>query len=84
MQWDASPTAGFTSGTPWLPIVDAATRNVDDQRQSPGSVLSLYRRLIAVRHVSPALATGTRSTFPPAEVPRREGPSHPSTPCGRP
>ena len=41
MQWDASPTAGFTSGTPWLPIVDGATRNVEEQRASDGSVLAL-------------------------------------------
>lgn len=65
MQWDASPTAGFTSSaTPWLPIVDAATRNVEEQRRDPGSVLSLYRRLIAARRASPALAIGThRSLF---------------------
>ena len=64
MQWDASPTAGFTSGTPWLPIVDATTRNVEQQRDDPGSLLALYSRLIAVRHASPALAVGThRSLF---------------------
>jgi glycosidase len=64
MQWDASPTAGFTPGVPWLPIVDAATRNVEEQRGDPGSVLALYRRLIAARHASPALAMGMhRSLF---------------------
>jgi alpha-glucosidase len=64
MQWDASPTGGFTSGMPWLPIVDAANRNVADQARDPGSLLSLYRRLIAVRGSTPALARGThRSIF---------------------
>lgn len=64
MQWDASPTAGFTSGAPWLPIVDGAARNVAEQRRDPASLLALYRRLIAARHASPALATGThRSLF---------------------
>jgi glycosidase len=64
MQWDASPTAGFTSGTPWLPIVDGATRNVEDQRGDPASILALYRQLIAARHASPALTVGLhRSLF---------------------
>jgi alpha-glucosidase len=64
MQWDASPTGGFTSGTPWLPLVDPQTRNVADQAADPGSLLSLYRRLIAVRSESAALARGShRSIF---------------------
>jgi alpha-glucosidase len=47
MQWDAS--GGFTSGTPWLPMVDPAERNVADQRDDPGSILNHYRELIARR-----------------------------------
>ena len=49
MQWDASPNAGFTTGTPWLPPVDPAERNVADERGNPASVLSLTRRLIELR-----------------------------------
>jgi alpha-glucosidase len=49
MAWDGGPQGGFTTGTPWLPVVDAAVRNVADQERDPGSVLHLYRRLIAVR-----------------------------------
>jgi alpha-glucosidase len=64
MQWDASPTGGFTSGTPWLPLVDPTARNVADQSRDPGSLLSLYRRLIAVRSSTPGLARGAhRSVF---------------------
>ena len=64
MQWDASATGGFTAGTPWLPIVDAATRNVEAQRGDPGSLLGLYRALIAARKGSPALSRGEqRSLF---------------------
>ena len=64
MQWDASPTGGFTTGTPWLPPVDPATRNVADQSADPASLLSLYRRLIAARREVPALGRGThRSIF---------------------
>lgn len=64
MQWDASPTGGFTAGTPWLPLVDPETRNVEAQRADPGSLLSLYRRLISARRSSPALGRGEhRSIF---------------------
>jgi alpha-glucosidase len=49
MQWDRSPGGGFTEGEPWLAPTDPASRNVADQRRDPGSVLSLYRRLIALR-----------------------------------
>jgi alpha-glucosidase len=64
MQWDGSATGGFTSGQPWLPLVDTASRNVDAQRGDPASLLSLYRSLIAARRESPALRDGThRSLF---------------------
>jgi alpha-glucosidase len=49
MQWDGSPTGGFTTGSAWLPPVDPAERNVADQRDAPGSMLSLVRDLIALR-----------------------------------
>jgi alpha-glucosidase len=49
MQWDPSPTGGFTTGEPWLPIVDSERRNVADQLRDEGSLLHLYRRLIATR-----------------------------------
>jgi alpha-glucosidase len=49
MQWDGSPSGGFSAGTPWLPMVDPAERNVAGQREDPDSPLSLYRRLIAAR-----------------------------------
>jgi glycosidase len=54
MQWDASPGAGFTTGTPWLPLVDPAERSVAAQRDDPGSLLSLYRELISLRRSLPA------------------------------
>jgi alpha-glucosidase len=64
MQWDASPSGGFTDGTPWLPAIDPATRNVADQRDDPGSLLSLYRRLIASRRACAPLRRGDhRSIF---------------------
>jgi alpha-glucosidase len=49
MQWDGTPNGGFTTGRPWLPVVDPQERNVAGQRSDPASLLSLYRRLIALR-----------------------------------
>jgi alpha-glucosidase len=50
MQWDGSPTGGFTTGKPWLPPADPESRNVADQGPDPRSILALYRRLIELRH----------------------------------
>jgi alpha-glucosidase len=59
MQWDASPTAGFSNASPWLPVAaDFPTRNVAGQRQDSNSMLSLYRRLIHLRQREPALSVG--------------------------
>ena len=56
VQWQPEPErAGFTTGTPWLAPVDAADRSVAEQRGREGSVLELYRALIALR---PALGDG--------------------------
>jgi alpha-glucosidase len=59
MAWDASPNAGFSSAEPWLPLHDDwQTRNVAAQDGDPASMLTLYRRLLAVRRAEPALAIG--------------------------
>jgi alpha-glucosidase len=59
MQWDASAHAGFTEGSPWLPAPPSAReRNVAAQERDPASLLSFYRRLIALRRRSPALLDG--------------------------
>jgi alpha-glucosidase len=57
MQWDGTRGGGFTSAQPWLPLVDQAERNVADQRDDPGSLLSFWRELIALRR---ELAPGFR------------------------
>ncbi|MGW0804688.1 alpha-amylase family glycosyl hydrolase [Nonomuraea sp. NPDC002799] len=58
MRWEAGGR-GFTEGTPWLPFAPGRP-NVDvaAQRHDPGSLLSLYRRLISLRRASPALRRG--------------------------
>lgn len=60
MPWDDSAEAGFTSGTPWLPInPDWQTRNVAAMARDSRSILTLYRRLIEVRRARPALHRGS-------------------------
>ncbi len=49
MNWDGSRRGGFSAAEPWLPVVEAAERNVADQREDPGSLLSFWRELIALR-----------------------------------
>jgi len=59
MQWDASPSAGFTTGEPWIPVnPDHVEVNVAAQRDDPDSVLAHYRRLIRLRHEEPAVVEG--------------------------
>jgi alpha-glucosidase len=60
MQWNAGPNAGFTAGTPWLPVAaDYRTVNVAVERDEPTSMLTLYRRLIELRRALSALAVGS-------------------------
>ncbi len=65
MQWDESANAGFTNGTPWLPLAaDAADCSVEAQRSDPRSMLCLYRRLLQLRRSEPALAIGSYAPLP--------------------
>src|SRR3546814_298368 len=62
MQWDASPGAGFTSGSPWLPIAgNVAAVNVEAQKADATSMLYLYQALTALRRREPALSIGSWS-----------------------
>ena len=60
MQWDGSRNAGFsTSQHPWLPVPpSAALYNVQAESQDPNSILSFYKRLLALRRSDPALRDG--------------------------
>ncbi|MET0503504.1 MAG: alpha-amylase family glycosyl hydrolase [Candidatus Binatia bacterium] len=65
MQWSGADHAGFTEGTPWLPIAeDYNTINVALQRNDAASILALYHRLIALRRAQPALSIGDFSPLP--------------------
>ena len=59
MQWDAGPGAGFTAGTPWLPVAPGAEAcNVDTETRAPDSVLNVYRALLALRRGNRVLLDG--------------------------
>jgi alpha-glucosidase len=60
MRWDGSPTAGFSTGSPWLPMGDDVERvNVAVQGSEPGSMLRLHQDLLALRRAEPALSVGS-------------------------
>ncbi|MCQ2501953.1 MAG: alpha-glucosidase, partial [Lachnospiraceae bacterium] len=49
-QWDSTPHAGFTSGTPWLRVnPNYPEINLASQIHDPDSVWNFYRSLIALR-----------------------------------
>jgi oligo-1,6-glucosidase len=59
VQWDASPDAGFTSGTPWIAVnPDHVSVNAAAQVGVPDSVFEHYRRLIDLRHTDPVVTDG--------------------------
>jgi alpha-glucosidase len=61
MVWESNaPSAGFSSGRPWLPVAPehvakAANREAGD----PSSMLGHYKTLLAFRRAHPALRSGT-------------------------
>ncbi len=62
MVWEKdTPNAGFTTGKPWLPVKAPQAAKAVDQ-QGADSILAYYRKMIAYRKDSPALARG-KTTF---------------------
>jgi alpha-glucosidase len=59
MQWDIAANAGFSKVTPWLPVPPSyQTHNVASESKDPNSVLSLYKKVLALRHTNEALLEG--------------------------
>ncbi len=59
MQWDSSANAGFTTGTPWLPVPPTyKTHNVADESNDPDSVLAFYKKVLKARRANQALLSG--------------------------
>ncbi|CAZ84064.1 unnamed protein product [Tuber melanosporum] len=50
VQWDSSPQAGFTTGSPWMRVNDDYEEwNVAAQIDSPSSVYNYYTKLLGLR-----------------------------------
>ena len=50
VQWSAEENAGFTTGTPWLPVNENYKEiNVEREERDPDSLLNFYRKAIALR-----------------------------------
>lgn len=59
VQWDDSDHAGFTSGTPWMPVnPNAGTVNAKQAVADEDSVFHYYRKLIQLRHELPVVVHG--------------------------
>ena len=62
MQWDATEHAGFTTGTPWLPVNPNHTEiNAEAAVADPGSVFHHYRRLDRAAARAPRRGRGRRA-----------------------
>ena len=60
MQWNTSANAGFSTNTPWLPVPPSyKTYNVVTEDKDPNSILSLYKKVLALRHTNEALIEGS-------------------------
>ena len=56
MVWDDTEHAGFTDGTPWLPVKDPQKeRNVAAQEAANDSVLGFYREMLTFRKNCPSM-----------------------------
>jgi alpha-glucosidase len=69
MQWDGAPNAGFSQKTPWLPVPPSyATHNVANESKDPDSVLSVYKKVLALRHTNAALLDGSYTALNEEDV----------------
>jgi oligo-1,6-glucosidase len=60
MQWDDGPSAGFTTGRPWIAVnPNYREINVARDRASPRSIFAYYQRLIRLRKAHPIIVYGS-------------------------
>jgi len=60
MQWDDSPNAGFTSGTPWIKLNENYREvNVNTELQLKNSMLNTYKALLVLRNAEKTLQYGS-------------------------
>ena len=59
MQWTPGPNAGFTTGTPWLPIPPSYVKvNVETEVSDYDSLLNWYKQLIELKRANPVVKSG--------------------------
>lgn len=59
MQWSDEKNAGFTEGEPWIKLADNYEKiNAETERADETSVLSYYKKLIALRKSSKVVSEG--------------------------
>ena len=68
MQWTGEEGAGFTDGTPWLPV-NPNHREINAQAAmaDPNSVFHYYRKLIELRKTLPVLGEGSFTLLCPED-----------------
>ncbi|SDQ18302.1 glycoside hydrolase family 13 protein [Flagellimonas zhangzhouensis] len=66
MQWNETENAGFTSGTPWLPVNENYIDiNVDEENSNPKSVLNHFKKMAELRKQNPILIYGSYELVEP-------------------
>lgn len=66
MQWDATPNAGFTAGTPWFDLNPNYTQiNAKAALADQNSVFYYYQKLIKLRHETAVIRYGTYEEVDP-------------------
>ncbi|MEK8128251.1 alpha-glucosidase [Paenibacillus filicis] len=59
MQWDDSPNAGFSTGTPWIKVnPNYKEINVKRDLEQPNSIYRYYQQLIALRKANKVMVYG--------------------------
>lgn len=69
MQWDASPHAGFSTATPWIPVPENHTSiNVEAALADSDSVFYHYKKLIHLRKQYDVLTNGIYRLLTPDDL----------------
>ena len=59
MQWDSGVNAGFSAGSPWLPVESGfKSYSVASEKKDPDSIYSWYLQLLRLRHENAAIRDG--------------------------
>lgn len=68
MQWNAERNAGFTTGTPWIPVNPNYTEiNAEEQMEREDSVFHYYQKLIALRKANDIIVYGSYELLLPED-----------------